>query len=283
MTGRIKASLLSRTDQTPDLTTHESLDWIRGSRRGDDTIFPREAAYFHRDCTIIVVRAGHQNRPKKNKKFAAYRSGDTIAQYCAARSQVVPEDDPLHDVAWDYNHEWIELLPPAGVYIDAPALDDAGIAADLAAVAEVDPGLSATEREVFAKARIGQGLFRENVIGAWGVGEACAVTGVTLREVLIASHVRAWSDCQTRQDRLNGANGVLLCAHLDKLFDAHLISFDDNGLVIFGDTVATRFEHDERFRVLGVDRNISLNMTRLSQEKLAEFRAYLSEHRARLR
>ena len=194
----------------------------------------------------------------------------------------MPEDNPLYDVAWDYNHEWIELLPPSGLYVDAPAFDD-GIAADLAPDTEADADLSATERQVFAKARIGQGLFRENVVGAWGIGEACAVTGVTVREVLIASHVRAWRDCQNRRDRLNGANGILLCAHLDKLFDAHLISFGDDGAIVFGEIVQAKFQQDATFRALSVDPNLRLNLTGLSAEKLAEFRHYLFEHRARLR
>jgi predicted restriction endonuclease len=200
-----------------------------------------------------------------------------------ARSEDAVEADTLRDVAWDYNHEWIELLPPAGVYVDVATFDDGGILDDHPMETEGGASLSETERDVFTKARIGQGLFRENVIGVWALGEACAATGVTVREVLIASHIRPWRDCQTRHDRLSGGNGILLCAHLDKLFDAHLISFDDAGAIVVGQLIRTKYQHDETFRALGVDRRLRLNMSKLSPDKVTECRQYLVEHRARLR
>ncbi|MCZ8485692.1 HNH endonuclease signature motif containing protein [Vibrio lentus] len=58
-----------------------------------------------------------------------------------------------------------------------------------------------------------------------GNGECCALTLTSVREILIASHIVPWSKCESDEQRLDGANGILLCAHIDKLFDAHLLTF----------------------------------------------------------
>ncbi len=84
--------------------------------------------------------------------------------------------------------------------------------------------ISDTEKDTRIKARVGQGKFRRNVINVWGK-EVCAVTLNPTREVLVASHIKAWKDCDTAEERLDGANGVLLEATLDRLFDIHLMTF----------------------------------------------------------
>ena len=83
-----------------------------------------------------------------------------------------------------------------------------------------------TTRQQLIDARLGQGRFRRNVEGLWD--GACSVSGCALASVLRASHIVAWKRCDDRQ-RLDGANGLLLTADLDALFDAGLIAFDDDG------------------------------------------------------
>jgi len=41
---------------------------------------------------------------------------------------------------------------------------------------------------------------------------------------LKASHIKAWKDCTSTQERLDSNNGLLLCANHDALFDQYLIS-----------------------------------------------------------
>ncbi|HHF2968555.1 TPA: HNH endonuclease [Vibrio alginolyticus] len=86
-----------------------------------------------------------------------------------------------------------------------------------------------TERESLVLSRVGQGQFRQNVINVWGNGESCALTLTPVREILIASHIVPWSKCESDEQRIDGANGILLCAHIDKLFDAHLLTFTKKG------------------------------------------------------
>ncbi len=85
--------------------------------------------------------------------------------------------------------------------------------------------LSESEKSTLVKARIGQGQFRKNVIDLWGDGEKCAVTGINIREILVASHIKPWKDCDDTSERLDGANGILLSPNIDKLFDRYLITF----------------------------------------------------------
>jgi hypothetical protein len=80
-----------------------------------------------------------------------------------------------------------------------------------------------TERLDSRMSRIGQGKFRRNTIDTWGSGERCAVTGIAVPELLVASHIIPWKDDIPQRKR--GCNGVMLSAHLDRLFDRHLIGF----------------------------------------------------------
>lgn len=84
---------------------------------------------------------------------------------------------------------------------------------------------SSTSKEVLISARLGQGKFRKRVIDTWGNGESCALTGISTKQLLIASHIKPWSHCDSDEERLDGHNGILLASHIDKLFDSHLITF----------------------------------------------------------
>lgn len=86
---------------------------------------------------------------------------------------------------------------------------------------------STTEVLALVKQRRGQDLFRAALMDYWG--GACAVTGIAIPELLRASHAKPWAKCDTDQERLNVFNGLLLCAHLDALFDRGLLSFSDSG------------------------------------------------------
>lgn len=97
-----------------------------------------------------------------------------------------------------------------------------------------------TEALAIVKQRRGQELFRKALMNYWG--GACSVTGITVPELLRASHAKPWADCVTDVERLNVFNGFLLCAHLDALFDRGLMTFDDEGVAVFSATIdaATR-------------------------------------------
>ncbi len=91
------------------------------------------------------------------------------------------------------------------------------------------PNISVTEKNILAKARIGQGVYRENLIQKHGC--KCMLCGLGFRELLIASHIKEWSKA-ANEERVDINNGLLLCTLHDSLFDKHLISFDKYGKII---------------------------------------------------
>jgi putative restriction endonuclease len=82
-----------------------------------------------------------------------------------------------------------------------------------------------TDRIALVKARVGQGKFRERVSA---IERACRVTQVVNPEHLVASHIKPWREANN-DERLAGANGLLLTPSIDHLFDRGFISFSDEG------------------------------------------------------
>lgn len=68
-----------------------------------------------------------------------------------------------------------------------------------------------------------QRCFRDEVKAAYG--GRCAVTGLDVPELLVASHIIPWAESPAR--RTDATNGLLLNALFDRAFDRGLISFDD--------------------------------------------------------
>ena len=126
-----------------------------------------------------------------------------------------------------------------------------------------------TEVERLRKERIGQDVFREALMFFWG--GACAVTGARHPRLLRASHIVPWADCPTDAERLNVHNGLLLAAHLDAAFDAHLISFGVDGKIQFSPELS-----EQDIDALGLVPEMCLRRTD------PEIEARLSQHRSKL-
>ena len=58
----------------------------------------------------------------------------------------------------------------------------------------------------------------------------CALTGIDIPQLLLASHIIPWS--KNKVTRLNPSNGICLSALYDKAFDQGLIGFDQHYKVI---------------------------------------------------
>lgn len=137
------------------------------------------------------------------------------------------------------------------------------IVSDLDAIRN-DPDIGETTRARLIRARLGQGEFRDALLRRWQ--GACAVTGCTQGEVLRASHVLPWRTSSNEQ-RLNPANGILLTANLDALFDRFLISFANNGEMLISGRVGQCCRE-----LVGIPR-------RLRGELTAEEKGFLGHHR----
>jgi predicted restriction endonuclease len=137
----------------------------------------------------------------------------------------------------------------------------------------------ATTKERMIEARLGQGKFKREVIDIWKLGTRCAVTGIDIPELLVASHIIPWRDSDDAM-RLDGTNGLLLCAHLDKLFDRYLFSFGDNWKLVLSDSLSPT--QRARLRELGIDESLQLNTSALKESDKARIMAHLERHRQRL-
>ncbi len=119
---------------------------------------------------------------------------------------------------------------------------------------EADPkcaGLPETERRRLVNARLGQGGYRTRLLELWK--GRCALSRCKLKETLVASHAKAWSD-SSNHERLDEFNGLLLVASVDKLFDGGLIAFDDEGALLVASEVS-----DEDLTSMGLHRAMRLS------------------------
>ncbi|HRG77546.1 MAG TPA: HNH endonuclease [Leptospiraceae bacterium] len=80
------------------------------------------------------------------------------------------------------------------------------------------------ERDRLIKIRVNQNFFRRAILSTYN--STCAITGINISELLVASHIIPWS--QSIKERLNPRNGICLNALHDKAFDRGIISFSDD-------------------------------------------------------
>lgn len=105
------------------------------------------------------------------------------------------------------------------------------------------------EREAIVKARIGQGRFRRQLLEYW---ETCAVTGCEESSLLVASHIKPWSECDARE-AVDLYNGLLLSPNLDAAFANSYISFADTGEVLISQALRAKDA-----AVLGIETEMQL-------------------------
>lgn len=133
---------------------------------------------------------------------------------------------------WVLREPLRQALVELGWVAHAAQSDDALRESVVRQVLEEDPqyrDAGTTTRMALVAARLGQGAYRARMLALWG--GRCALTGCDLTPVLVASHAKPWRLC-SNAERLDEYNGLLLAAHVDKLFDAGLIGFDDHGQLL---------------------------------------------------
>ncbi len=141
-------------------------------------------------------------------------------------------DDCADDVGYTIS-TGVALSPNAQVLERVPVDAVVGTSANRIEEEEIDDVIArevpVTDRQALVKARVGQGVFRDQVLSLWSY--QCSVTGCGIQEALRASHIKPWSE-STDQERLDPYNGLPLLATLDALFDKHLIGFDLQGKML---------------------------------------------------
>lgn len=123
-----------------------------------------------------------------------------------------------------------------------------------------------TTKKALVDARLGQGAYRKKMLRWWG--GACPVTACKVEAAFVASHAVPWRHCSSRE-RLDHFNGLLLTGTLDRLFDAGLIGFADDGSLMISPQLST----NDR-AALGLSEGMRL---RKMNDRLV---GYLARHRA---
>lgn len=143
---------------------------------------------------------------------------------------------------------------------DRDAIEEERQAAELL---DVD-GIAPTTKQQLILARVGQGVFRRNVLA---ICARCPLTGVEDQSMLVASHIKPWR-CSSNEERLDGYNGFMLTPHVDHLFDKGWITFSASGAVV----VSAHLGH-------GILDAWALTGNRVVSGLEASHRGYLDYHR----
>ncbi|MFN3712478.1 MAG: HNH endonuclease [Alcanivoracaceae bacterium] len=172
-----------------------------------------------------------------------------ISRYIEGSGSSIGDSDPVFMAALKHYRDYLR---------DALSID---AEEDIEKI-ETDKSLDQTEKSILVLARRGQGIFRSGLVDYWS---GCAVTGYPDIRLLVASHIKPWSQSDNRE-RLDSFNGLLLSPNLDKVFDRKLISFNENGAII----ISEKLQFPEK---LGIDPNMRI-------ERLTDtHHAYLASHR----
>lgn len=95
------------------------------------------------------------------------------------------------------------------------------------------------------KLRKGQDYFRRMILANYGY--KCALTGIDITQLLIASHIIPWEDKLHKKDRLNPENGICLSALYDKAFDKGLITFSPDDYTVILSSALREYESQEYY------------------------------------
>ena len=97
----------------------------------------------------------------------------------------------------------------------------------------------------------------------------CSVTGVGITKILIGSHIVPWRESND-DERLDVDNGILLTPNLDGLFDKYLITFDDDGKIVFSKKIDIN-----ELTILGINNEMKISSVN------SRMKNYLKRHRER--
>lgn len=212
----------------------------------------RHVAALQNGATGYGVACTAVDRVASKRKIASFDE-----KYLVKFGRVVEQDG-------DLSAEIVGRVAVADVTLGDTKSD--AILSDIEAV--LASNIDKTTKRTLVDARIGQGKFRNDVLSLWGL--RCCVTGSQVLDAVRASHIKPWKQ-STNAERLDPNNGLPLIATLDALFDAGLVSFDDDGNL----RISRRMSADEQ-KVLG------LAKLRLCRRPNDQVRSYLAYHRTRV-
>ena len=104
-------------------------------------------------------------------------------------------------------------------------------------------GVTGNTREQLVKTRVNQNIFRRIILSNYQ--GKCAISGIDIPDLLVASHIIPWSD--NIKERLNPSNGICLSALYDRAFDKGLIAIDPNDYTVMLSRELLEHSHEDYF------------------------------------
>ena len=119
-------------------------------------------------------------------------------------------------------------------------------------ISHFDIAREGEDAESIAKQRRGQEYFRRMILSNYR--GKCALTGIDIPQLLLASHIIPWADASHKKQRLNPCNGICLSALYDKAFDKGLITISPDNFKVYLSSALREYEdqryYDKHFRCI---------------------------------
>ena len=160
---------------------------------------------------------------------------DFLATGRAGLSSVAKLDQ---EVFAEFSNDWTGLSATAEELLGLPVFD---------IVEPVYNGPDKRRKKTYAEISDKQArrFFRKSVIAAYE--GRCCISGMTIPQMLIASHIKPYAVSDFQTERANPANGLLLNAFYDRAFDQGLMTVLPDLTILISDQVKEVYT-DERTR-----------------------------------
>lgn len=126
-------------------------------------------------------------------------------------------------------------------------------------IAHFDISKEGEDKASLTKQRKGQDYFRRMILANYG--GRCALTGIDIPQLLLASHIIPWADKSHKKDRLNPCNGICLSALYDKAFDKGLITISPDDYTVQLSSALREYESQDYFdKHFGIIEGLSISL-----------------------
>ena len=119
------------------------------------------------------------------------------------------------------------------------------------------------------KVRIGQAFFRSALLAAYN--HRCCFTGITVPELLRASHIKPWSASDDINEKTNPQNGLLLNALHDAAFDKGLMTITADYKILVSKKLINENDDNKMFFEKYHGRNMFLPSRFLPDRRFIEY------------
>lgn len=131
------------------------------------------------------------------------------------------------------------------LFMEAERIKAQLLAQPIEQVLHIQPAdLVGAERETVVRQRVNQSAFRTMIL--YNYEEHCAITGINIPELLVASHIVPWAE-STPEQKLNPENGICLSVLYDKAFDRGLITVSPDDYTINLSSALREYETEDYF------------------------------------